>query len=106
MPPVAKMVRCILDSLAAAYATTANRAKELTGRRIQAVQGVGGGATIDTANRRTASATGLPIHAGPLEATALGNVLVQARAAGAVEGGLDELRRLIRETHKVNTYPV
>ena len=95
-----------VDSLATAYATTINRAKELTGRRIQAVHVVGGGAKNDTLNRLTATATGLPIHAGPVDATAVGNVLVQARAAGAVEGGLDELRRLVRETHKVSTHPV
>ena len=47
----------------------------------------------------------MPVHAGTEEAT-VGTVLVQGRAAGAVEGGLDELRRLVRETHKVSTYPV
>lgn len=63
----------------------------------------------DTESMLAAAAIGAhetPGHAGPVEAMAIGNILVQARAAGAVEGGLDELRRLVRETHKVSTYPV
>jgi rhamnulokinase len=48
--------------------------------------------------------TGLPVVAGPVEATALGNVLVQARSVGAVAGGLEELRDLIRRTHHLVTY--
>ena len=52
----------------------------------------------------TANATGLPVVAGPVEATALGNVLVQARAAGAVSGSLADLRRLAAESSATVTY--
>ncbi len=62
---------------------------------------VGGGARNALLCQLTADACGLPVLAGPVEATALGNVLVQARAAGAVRGDLAELRKLVRETHEL-----
>ncbi|BCT77425.1 carbohydrate kinase [Sinomonas cyclohexanicum] len=90
------VVRCILDSLAAAYARTIARAAELSGRRPRVVHVVGGGSQNELLCRLTAAATGLPVLAGPVEATALGNVLVQARAAGALSGGLAALRAAVR----------
>ena len=54
--------------------------------------------------RLTADACGLPVEAGPVEATAIGNLLVQARAHGAVSGDLEALRGLIRATHPVRRY--
>jgi rhamnulokinase len=52
----------------------------------------------------TADACGLPVIAGPVEATALGNVLVQARALGALDGDLTELRALVRATQPTTRY--
>jgi rhamnulokinase len=52
----------------------------------------------------TAQATGKTVIAGPVEATALGNVLVQARAAGAVAGGLDALRAVVRASHRLDRF--
>lgn len=92
----AAIVRCILDSLAAAYARTLAQAEELSGRQPRAVHVVGGGSQNELLCRLTAAATGLPVLAGPVEATALGNVLVQARAAGALDGGLPALRTAVR----------
>lgn len=88
----AGLVRCILDSLATAYATTATRAGELAGRRIEALHLVGGGSQNELLCRLVARRLGLPVIAGPVEATALGNVLIQARAHGAVGGSLEQLR--------------
>jgi rhamnulokinase len=65
---------------------------------------VGGGARNTLLCQLTADACGLPVVAGPVEAAALGNALVQARAGGAVSGGLPELRALLRATCEVPTY--
>jgi len=100
----AETVRCILDSLALAYRRTVRRAAELTGRDIEVVHVVGGGASNALLCQLTADACGLPVVAGPVEAAALGNALVQARAAGVLGGGLAELRALLRTTQDVRRY--
>ena len=100
----AATVRCILDSLALAYRRTVRRAAELSGRQVDVVHLVGGGARNALLCQLTADACGLPVLAGPVEAAALGNALVQARAGGAVDGGLPELRALLRETQHVVRY--
>jgi rhamnulokinase len=101
----AALVRCIFDSLAAAYARTVDDVQRLSGREVDALHVVGGGANNALLCRLTARATQLPIMAGPVEATALGNILVQARAAGALVGGLPALRRLVRDTQAITVYP-
>jgi rhamnulokinase len=100
----AETVRCILDSLALAYRRTVRRAAELSGRDVEVVHLVGGGARNSLLCQLTADACGLPVLAGPVEAAALGNALVQARAGGALSGGLAELRALLRSTQDVRTY--
>jgi rhamnulokinase len=97
----AETVRCILDSLALAYRRTVRRAAELSGRDVEVVHVVGGGARNTLLCQLTADACGLPVLAGPVEAAALGNALVQARAGGVLEGGLAELRALLRSTQDV-----
>jgi rhamnulokinase len=103
-PSQAHVVRCVLDSLAAAYARAVADATRLSGRSVRAVHLVGGGALNEPLCRLTADACGLPVLAGPVEATALGNVLVQARAAGVLTGGLADLRALVRRTQTVRRY--
>jgi rhamnulokinase len=88
------VVRCILDSLAAGYARTLRQLASLAERQIGTIHIVGGGSQNALLCQLTADATGLPVVAGPVEATAQGNVLVQARAAGVVTGSLAELRQL------------
>jgi rhamnulokinase len=100
----AATVRCILDSLALAYRRTVRRAAELSGQPVDVVHLVGGGARNELLCQLTADACGLPVVAGPVEAAALGNALVQARAGGAVSGGLAELRTLVRTTQQVRSY--
>ncbi|WAJ32158.1 rhamnulokinase [Arthrobacter sp. FX8] len=91
----AAITRCIMDSLAAAYARTITTAERLAGREVDVVHVVGGGSQNTLLCQLTANATGRPVIAGPVEATALGNVLIQARAAGAATGGLPLLRGTI-----------
>ncbi len=92
----AQVVRCVLDSLALAYRRALLAAQELSGRHADVVHIVGGGSRNELLCQLTADACGLPVIAGPAEATALGNVLVQARALGAAPGTLDGMRALLR----------
>ncbi len=98
------IVRCIVDSLADAHRRAVDEAQELSGRAVDVVHVVGGGARNSLLCQLTADACGLPVLAGPVEATALGNVLVQARALGAVSGDLAQLRSLIRGSQQVTRY--
>jgi rhamnulokinase len=94
----ASLVRCIVDSLAAAFARTVEESEALTGQRAAVVHLVGGGSRNTLLCQSTADACGRPVIAGPVEATALGNVLVQARAHRLIEGDLETLRSLVRTT--------
>ena len=100
----AGITRCILDSLAVAHRRAIREVQELSGRHVDAVHIVGGGARNELLCQLTADACDLPVLAGPVEATALGNVLVQARAAGTVGGDLAALRGLLRETQQIVRY--
>jgi rhamnulokinase len=97
------VVRCILESLALAHRHTLRQAAELSRRDIKAVHLVGGGSRNDLLCQLTADAIGLPVVAGPSEATALGNILVQARAFGLVDD-LASMRRLVAETQHLRRY--
>ncbi|WP_043844377.1 rhamnulokinase [Amycolatopsis taiwanensis] len=99
-----EFTRCVLDSLADAYRRTIDDAARLSGRRVDEIHVVGGGARNELLCRLTADACGLPVIAGPVEATALGNVLVQARAHGALSGGLGSLRDLLAHTQRLTVY--
>jgi rhamnulokinase len=100
----AETVRCILDSLALAYRRTVRLAAELSGGDVEVVHVVGGGARNTLLCQLTADACGLPVLAGPVEAAALGNALVQARSAGVLGGGLAEMRALLRATQDPRLY--
>jgi rhamnulokinase len=91
----AEYVRSILESLADAFARAVRSAAELSGRQVDTVHIVGGGARNSLLCQLVADRAGLPVLAGPVEATALGNVLVQARAQGLVSGDLESLRALV-----------
>ena len=91
------MVRLIFDSLAARYAEVLNNLREVAPFAIKTLHIIGGGAQNALLNQMTADACGVEVVAGPAEATALGNVMVQARTAGLV-GSLDEMRAYIRRS--------
>jgi rhamnulokinase len=91
----AVFTRSILESLAEAYATAITDAERLSGQKISTVHIVGGGSQNTVLCQLTADRTGRRVLAGPVEATAVGNVLIQGRAAGLVQGELSELRALI-----------
>ncbi|WP_072314840.1 rhamnulokinase [Agrococcus sp. Marseille-P2731] len=100
----AEVVRCILESLAEGYAVTLRDAERISGQRIERVHVVGGGSRNALLCQLTADRSGLPVIAGPVEASAIGNVLVQARTLGAAPETLEDLRELVRSTHELVEY--
>ncbi|MFJ3419631.1 rhamnulokinase family protein [Streptomyces sp. NPDC086082] len=98
-----EITRCILDSLALAHRRAVGEARELAGHPVDVVHIVGGGTRNALLCQLTADACGLPVVAGPTEAAALGNVLVQARAHGLV-GDLAGMRRLLARTQPSTRY--
>jgi rhamnulokinase len=100
----AEYARSIVESLAQAFADAAAAAGRIGGVDVRTIHIVGGGALNALLCQRTADRSGLPVAAGPVEATALGNVLVQARAAGFVDGSLEALRDLVARTHEPELY--
>lgn len=100
----AGFVRSIIESIAAAFADAVSTAAALTGRALDVVHVVGGGSLNALLCQATADRTGLRVLAGPVEATALGNVLVQARALGAAPASLEELRALVAATQSPVAY--
>src|SRR5699024_11722927 len=96
--------RCVIDSLALAYRRAIDDAARLSGRQVQVVHVAGGGSQNELLCQATADATGLPVLAGPVEGTGLGNALVQARAAGALTGDSTALRAVAARTADVRTY--
>lgn len=100
----AAFARAIVESLAEAFADAVRTASALTGREVATIHIVGGGALNRLLCQRTADRAGVPVLAGPVEATALGNVLVQARATGLAAGSLEALRDLVARTHQPVRY--
>jgi rhamnulokinase len=99
----AAYVRCVIESLALGHRAALRDAIRLTGRSISTVHLVGGGARNALLCQLTADATGRPVVAGPVEATALGNVLVQARADGG-PADLPAMRDLVARTQPLCRY--
>ncbi|MFF6909541.1 rhamnulokinase family protein [Streptomyces sp. NPDC012389] len=99
----AETTRCILDSLALAHRRAIHEAQHLADRAVDVVHVVGGGARNELLCQLTADACGLPVVAGPAEAAALGNALVQARAHGTVGDGA-AMRELVAATQPLTRY--
>jgi rhamnulokinase len=100
----AALIRCIVESLATAFAESVTTASRLSGRPVSVIHIVGGGSQNELLCQRTADRSGLPVLAGPVEATALGNVLVQSRANGDVSGSLESLRELVLHSFPPRRY--
>jgi len=97
------MIRCALESLALRYRRTLREMDGALGRRTGRLHVIGGGARNTLLCRMTASACGVPVLAGPVEATAIGNILVQAMGAGAL-ASLAEARRVVADSFEVTRY--
>jgi rhamnulokinase len=100
----AAVVRCVLDSLATSYALTVRQAVELGSQEVDTIHIVGGGCQNRLLCQLTADLSGIPVTAGPVEATALGNVLVQARAHGAAPETLEEIRAGLARTEDLRRF--
>jgi rhamnulokinase len=98
-----EFTRTILESLAERYRQVLESLEALAGRRFDVIHIVGGGSRNALLNQLVADATGRTVIAGPSEATAIGNVLIQAIGAGEL-GGLEEARGVVRRSFGVEVY--
>jgi rhamnulokinase len=96
-------IRVALESLALAYRQTLTQLEEASGRSIRRIHIVGGGSRNQLLSRLAAEATGRRVYAGPAEATAIGNLFVQAMAEGRVKD-LTHLRRIVRGSTRIEEY--
>ncbi len=98
-----ELVRCAYESLALKYRQVLGWLEELAGNRIEVVHIVGGGSKNELLNQFTADACQRPVIAGPVEATAMGNLLVQVRSSGELSS-LADIRAVVRRSSQVSTY--
>jgi rhamnulokinase len=104
-PPqtIGSLARLVFESLALKYRLTLERLEELVGKRLAPIHIVGGGSQNRLLNQFTADATGRTVVAGPVEATAAGNALMQLIALGEL-GGIEEGRAVVRASFRTETY--
>ena len=100
---VGEVVRCIYESLALKYRKTAESIEDLMGKRAKVIHVVGGGTKDKFLSQMTADACGIPVAAGPEEATAIGNLMMQAIAAGEV-ANLSEARQVVAASFELKHY--
>ena len=98
-----ELVRSIFESLAFKYKSALGKLASVTGRKIARLHVVGGGSQNEMLNRFAADATGLPVAAGPVEATIVGNALTQALAVGRV-GSLEMARKIVGNSFQLKEY--
>jgi rhamnulokinase len=101
-PPASagEFARCVFESLAFKYAVVLERLEEVAGTRVETIHIVGGGSQNKMLNQFTASACARPVVAGPVEATVLGNLLVQVRARGEL-ASLADIRGVVRNSSEL-----
>lgn len=100
----AEVVRVIFDSLVAKYVSVIAELESLTSMKLERIHIVGGGSQNELLNQLIADETGLEVFAGPVEATAIGNLVIQARAAGVLHGSLEDIRELIAKNFEIKKY--
>jgi len=100
---VGELMQCVYLSLSQCYADAIRNLSELTGKTYTDINIVGGGCQDQYLNQMTAKATGLPVHAGPVEGTAIGNMIIQMIAGGEYEN-LAQARASIRESFEITEY--
>lgn len=100
----AEIVRCILDSLATAYGEALSSLEEITGTRVNQLNVVGGGSQNALLAKLTADFTGVKVLTGPVEATALGNLISQAAAHGCAPASIQGQRQLIQQLFEPTVY--
>jgi rhamnulokinase len=98
-----ELVRCLLESIALKYRLVLERLELMTGRRLETIHIVGGGAKNKLLNQFTADSTGRRVVAGPFEATATGNILMQAMALGHIRSPA-EGREIVRKSSDLSVY--
>jgi rhamnulokinase len=98
-----ELIRCCYESLALKYRETLGSLEELTGNKIEVIHIVGGGSQNKLLNQFAADASQRPVVTGPVEATAMGNLLTQVRARGEL-GSLAEMREVVRKSSAVVCY--
>lgn len=96
-------MRCVLASLALKYRWVLEKMEQILGKRLPVIHIVGGGTQNTLLCQLTADATGRTVLAGPVEATAISNILVQAMALGYING-LSEAREIIKKSFEVKIY--
>jgi len=104
-PPESRgeLIRCLLESLAFRYRSVLDMLNHIRGEPIRVLQVVGGGSRNELLNQFTANATGIPVVAGPAEATAVGNILVQAVARGVVSD-MKRAREMVGRSFELRSY--
>ncbi len=100
---IGQFVRVILESLALAYRHTLEQLEDVRGKKIKQINTVGGGSQNTLLCQFAADATGLPVYAGPAEATAIGSILIQARAFNRIASH-EELREVVRRSFPLTSY--
>lgn len=98
-----EIVRCIFESLAFKYRTAIEKMNLITGNVVKILHIVGGGAQNEMLNQLTADAAGIPVIAGPVEAAAIGNILVQAIAGGKISS-IGEGRKVVAKSFRLKKY--
>jgi rhamnulokinase len=98
-----EFIRCILESLAIKYKIEIEKINCITEKHIEALHIVGGGSQNEMLNQFTADAAGIPVTAGPIEATAIGNILVQAIAKGMIQS-IKKGRKIVSDSFPLKTY--
>ena len=98
-----EIVRCIMEGLALKYRQAIEGLEEIVGYRIPALHIVGGGCKNKILSQFTANAINRPVYAGPIEATAIGNLAAQLISLGEI-GSLSEAREVIRNSFPIEEY--